>query len=195
MTATASIRSSTLGPKGNQMAFIQRLPSKFAQLYQPLNYLFSTIEAGGARLSSFYYQDHLGNQGRWRREHPDGTLITFQGQGFRLFVDSPANYDEDECLDIIDRLRANPATAGIPGNLAGAAHFSRAPQAGWHVIEATPAAVAARTIGHRSSGTVSLHDPAATMAGRMGINLFDIENVSDWTQQPPAHPPMVNLFA
>jgi hypothetical protein len=40
-----------------------------------------------------------------------------------------------------------------------------------------------------------LHDPAATMAGRMGINLFDIENVSDWTQQPPAHPPMVNLFA
>ncbi|QQS13393.1 MAG: hypothetical protein IPK81_03855 [Rhodospirillales bacterium] len=176
------------------MPFIQRLHGKFAQLYQPQNYRFSTIEAGGARLSSFYYQDALGNQGRWRREHPQGTLITYQGQGFRLFVDGPDNYDEDECLDIIDHLRANPGVAGIPGHLPGAAHYSRAPQAGWHVIEATPAAVAARTVGHRSSGTVSLHDAAASMAGRMGINLFDIETVSDWTQMPPAHPPMVNLF-
>ncbi len=63
-------------------------------------------------------------------------------------------------------VRANPAVPGIPGHLAGAAHFSRTPQAGWHVIEATPVAVAARTIGHRSSGTVSLHDPAASMGGR-----------------------------
>jgi hypothetical protein len=176
------------------MAFMQRLPNKFQQLYQPLNYRFSTIEAGGARLSSFYYQDNLGNQGRWRREHRDGTLITFQGQGFRLFVDHPANFDEDECLDIIDHLRASPPTMGIPSNFVSAAHYSRVPQEGWHVIEATPAAVAARTIAHTSGGTVSLHDPAATIGGRMGINLFDIENVSDWTQQPPLHPPMVNLF-
>lgn len=177
------------------MAFIQRLPGKFSYLYQPVNYKFSTIERGGARLTSFYYEDALGNQGRWRREHPDGTLITFQGQGFRLFIDSPINFDEDDCLDIIDHLRAHPEIAGIPGDLSGAPYYSRTPRTGWHVIEATPAAVKARTIGHTSSGTVTLHDPAATLAGRMGIHLFDIETVSDWTQMPPDHPPLVDLFA
>jgi hypothetical protein len=175
------------------MAFLQRLPAHIQSLYQPVYYQFSTIERGGTRLSSFYYQDLLGNQGRWRREHPDGTLITFQGRGFRLFVDSPDNYDEYECLDIIDFLRRNPTTQDVPDHLDGAAHYSRTPKAQWHVIEALPENVVARTIGHRSSGTVSLLDPAATIAGRMGINLFDIENVSDWTQQPPRHPPMVDL--
>ena len=76
----------------------------------------------------------------------------------------------------------------------GAEHYSRVPMQGWHVIEAVPAAVAKETVGHRSSGTVTLHDPAATIAGRKGINLFDIQEVSDWTQVRPVHPPMVNLF-
>lgn len=176
------------------MPFLQRLPPKFAQLYEPQNYKFSTIEHGGARLSSFYFQDPFGNQGRWRREHPDGTLITYQGQGLRLFISDRDDFDEDECLDIVGYLQDNPLVAGIPAGMNGAQHYSRVPVNGWHVIEIVPAAVAAATIGHCSSGTVSLHDPAATVPGRRGINLFDIQGVSDWTQRPPAHPPMVNLF-
>lgn len=153
------------------------MPSaKVLSLFKPANYKFSTHETG--RLSSLYYEDATGNQGRWRRQHRNGPLLVYQGKSMRLFIDpgklagfEPAQAYPiwhrlaDHSPDVAPKLADNPRellkarlhrqlVAESEEDMAGA--YSRSPKQGWHVIEINGTT---RQVGHCSGGGVLLQDP------------------------------------
>jgi len=120
------------------------MKEEFIALFTRENYKFST--KAGARLSSFYFQDNKGNQGRYRREHPDGELLVYQGRSLRLFA-APnkvkQGFNEHQIYtDINDGVKQH-------------AGFSLVPVTGYHVWEFRPPNIP----GHGSGGTVLAEDP------------------------------------
>ena len=145
------------------------LAREYSDLFQHINYRYSTSERG--RLTSLYYQDAHGNQGRWRREHRDGPLLVYQGKSLRLFVNprQVANFRDDTSLriyqDIRDRLGHYP-------------NYSVVPKEQWHVVELVPPTF---FVGHKSSGQVLLNDATAGAADYVGLAGY-AGAISDWTQ-------------
>ena len=155
-------------------------PNQLA-LYSFANYSFSTQEEG--RVTSLYFEDMLGNQGRWRREHPGGPLLVYQGKSRRLFVsptelrnyrsDTEASLHQQDATPFGHRangdyqvLRAGKSITGI----------SLTASAGWHVLELCPPLYYAR---HGSSGRVTLTDPTAGAADYATVQT--IAATSDWS--------------
>jgi hypothetical protein len=137
-------------------------------LFRYINYKFSTSEHG--RLTSLYFEDAHGVQGRWRREHRDGPLLVYQGRSARLYI-SPqeiVNFHPDIALpiyrDLLDRIGNYP-------------NYSVLPVSGRHVIELCPPKFYFR---HGSGGTVILNDPSAGSADFASLDNYT-GNIVDWT--------------
>ena len=150
-------------------------------LFVQSNHQFSTSENG--RLTSLYFEDMDGNQGRWRREHPGGECLFFQGKSRRLFMDSDElrNYMGD--LEVHDwrtpqkfggRARGDYNVLCLGKDIR---NLSLCPFEGWHVLELCPPQYYAR---HGSSGTVLLNDNSAVAAAYNSIG--DIMHV-DWSSE------------
>mgnify|MGYP000529977629 CR=1 FL=1 len=151
------------------------LDQKSTDLFQPHHYQFSTLEAGGTRLSSLYFQDAKGVQGRWRRQHPTGELLVYQGKSLRLFIrpDKKNTFvDEMEDDDNFARKLWMDLRDGLPID-----GYSAAPITGYHVIELVPPAY---FVGHSSSGTVLLNDPTAGNASYIALANYT-GTIIDWT--------------
>ena len=140
--------------------------AEYGTLFQKSNYKFSTKDPG--RLSSFYFEDRHGNQGRWRREHPRGELLVYQGQTIRFFTESPEDFNPD-MVELVWR------TAKI-GHF-DHEHYSRVPKNGWHVVEI---ARQPDTIGHCSGGTVVLAD-SDLASGSLPTDTYG-GDISDWRE-------------
>ena len=139
----------------------------FRNLFTRTNYKFSTTENG--RLSSFYFQDSNGVQGRYRREHRDGEAVIYQGHSMRLFVLDTSAFNQNEVRKIYDELIDGFQPAG----------YSLIPQDGYHVVEFMHPA----KILHLSSGTVIRYDPDA-LAFNFDLLQAYQGNDSDWTLMP-----------
>jgi hypothetical protein len=147
------------------------------------NYRFSTSEK--ARLTSLYFEDVQGNQGRWRREHRDGPLLVYQGKSWRLFIDPEeiSNYAfgleadnlrlaADQRPPFNNRAKGDYLVLTKGTQVRG---ISRRPVEGWHVLELCPPTYYPR---HGSGGTVLLNDPSA---GAADWNSIGDQQIVDWT--------------
>ncbi len=145
------------------------LDKKYSDLFRSINYRFSTSEHG--RLTSLYYQDAHGNQGRWRREHRDGPLLAYQGKSIRLFVNprQVGYFRDDTALRIYQDIR---------DGIGHYPNYSVIPKEQWHVVEMVSPTF---FVGHKSGGRVLLGDPTAGAADYAGLDNYTGQK-SDWTQ-------------
>lgn len=144
------------------------IAKKYSDLFAYSNYRFSTEEKG--RQSSLYFEDAQGNQGRWRRQHPDGELLIWQGQSRRIYMHRKGMpfHADNKMLKIY---------RDIQFVLRSDQNYSAVPRKHWHVIEMCPPSFYVR---HRSSGRILLEDPTAGAADYAGIANYDGALV-DWT--------------
>lgn len=144
------------------------LARPYSDLFVYNNYRFSTSESG--RLTSLYFEDAQGNQGRWRREHPLGELLIWQGKSIRLFINprQTSQFRPDTALRIYHDIRD-----GI-GNYP---NYSVRPKEQWHVIEMCPPTFYVR---HSSSGRILRIDPTAGAADYAGLANYT-GAIADWT--------------
>jgi hypothetical protein len=153
-------------------------------LFTQNNYRFSTSDEG--RPTSLYFEDNLGNQGRWRRGHHQGELLCYQGQSLRLFIEPEAVESYLFGLEA-HNIRLPKQQQPRFGNRAYGDYLvlqrgvivrgiSLAPIQGWHVLELCSPDYYAR---HGSSGTVELNDHTAPAANYATIP--NIQNTVDWT--------------
>jgi hypothetical protein len=145
------------------------IPPGTEDFFVEANVKFSTNEPG--RPSTFYFEDNLGNRGRYRRAHGQGEQLTYQGACRRIFI-SPMlkhqlgalttggpfedNLNHDTYGQFIEKL--SDVLVAITSNDPDGYYFGRASERampGWHVYE---------TDGdncHCSSGTVVADDTVA----------------------------------
>lgn len=145
------------------------MDAKFVNLFRFTNYKFSTKSPG--RLSTLYFQDVQGIKGRWRRDHPGGEQLVYQGKCLRFFLSSGATefFDPESALSTWMNIKDGLIPAGYSG------HW----KAGYHVWEmSAPSA----DISHGSGGKIMAHDPAAALAiSGLSDQSFGGSYV-DWTQ-------------
>lgn len=145
-------------------------PPWMLNLFNLGNYKFSSQAAG--RPSTFYFSDLVGNRGRFRRAHPLGPELVFQGRCKRIFI-SPVLMNKIALLsehtiadkddeDAFHRERYTKIFNIIPmiqkgdpdGIYKGKA--SLVIKEGWRLFDTDDNLV------HCSSGTIILNDPEAT---------------------------------
>jgi len=144
------------------------LALKYSTLFTYLNYRFSTMDHG--RLSSLYYQDAEGNQGRWRRQHRNGEALFFQGPSIRVFV-SPMQKNDFKEYAAMPQYRDLVRLGEFPG-------YSLTPKSGWHVVELCPPKFYIR---HCSGGAIELNDVTAGSTAYSKLANYDDSKVVDWT--------------
>jgi hypothetical protein len=144
-------------------------PASIMSLFTRANYKFSSKAPN--RPSTFYFNDLAGNRGRYRRLHPRGPELVFQGRCNRVFI-SPeleakmtvlaelTNRDDD---DAFNEARYGKSAAIHPvlerGDPDRIYHYraSLIPKPGWRLFDTNNELV------HFSAGEIRLHDPEATI--------------------------------